>query len=201
MLRICPLQSWLIASATLQMCFSQCRNVLVQKTGLGQQLVCIIGKEFTSGMHTRTTESSYQTQHIFPHISHNVYPTVYPTSQQNSLKPKQARWMDKEMSLQVWQTKNVSCFLHKSWSFKKYIQTLSLNPLKYQPNVFILYIPCQAGSVHTAHTWAHICRTTTSQTHQSHIEGIPIPPRSLEGLIHTLNIFVAESRWGLDTDL
>lgn len=67
--------------------------------------------------------------------------------------------------------------------------------------MFILHTLCHADRVHTAHTWAHTCRPTTGQTHQCHTEGIPIPPRSLEGLIYTLNTFVTESRWDLDVDL
>lgn len=80
-LLLCPLWSWQFVSATLQMwtkCLSQCRNVLVQETKLGRQLVHIARKEFTSGVHRRTTDSSPQTQHIFHLISHNIHPTAYP---------------------------------------------------------------------------------------------------------------------------
>lgn len=51
----------------------QYRNLLVQETELGWQLVHVAGKEFISGMHRRTTDSSPPAQHI----SHHIHPTTY----------------------------------------------------------------------------------------------------------------------------
>lgn len=76
-----------LSSAIMTLCISyspdvnkvsQCRNVLVQETELGRQLVRIARKEFTLGMRRRTTDSSPQTQHISHHISYNMHPTTYP---------------------------------------------------------------------------------------------------------------------------
>lgn len=47
--------------------------------------------------------------------------------------------------------------------------------------MFILHVPCQADSVLTAHTGAHICRPTAGQTHQCHAEGMNPHPTVLIG--------------------